>query len=150
MIYDLIENIHIYSALTTDFKKAIEIICTVDLNAAEPGTYHISGSEMYYNVMDSSLVGREDTRWECHDKYIDIQYAVSGCGERIDYAPRADFTDFVIDLERDIAFSGLDPAHTTVDLRAGSFAVFFPQDAHRPNQGCGTYRKVVFKLPSKK
>lgn len=147
MIYDLIENLGTYDEVTPDFKKAMEIIRTVDLNAVEPGTYHVDGSEMYYNVMDSKLVGREDTRWECHDKFIDIQYAVSGCGECIDCAPRSSFTDFVIDPENDIAFSDHDPAHISLDLCAGSFAVFFPQDAHRPNQGCGSYRKVVFKLP---
>ena len=50
MIYDLIENIHIYSALTTDFKKAIEIIDNKAIT-------EFSGNVSLDNIEDVGKIG---------------------------------------------------------------------------------------------
>jgi beta-galactosidase beta subunit len=50
------------------------------------------------------------------------------------------------DGERDICFYG-DSATIMLHVRVGQMAVFFPEDAHAPNIGIGTHRKLCIKIP---
>lgn len=55
--------------------------------------------------------------------------------------PRGEFNS-----EKDIIFYG-DAATTLLTVHPGQMAIFFPEDAHAPNIGLGTHRKIIIKVP---
>ncbi len=87
---------------------------------------------------------------EAHRAYVDLQYYVAG-GEIIDWYPLEALvptTDH--DEEGDFRLFAC-PAHLPLPLlmRAGTFALFFPQDAHVPMVADGvhsSYCMIVFKI----
>lgn len=91
-----------------------------------------------------------EKKLEAHRKFIDIQFVAEG--EEAAYFGNA--SDFPVkvpyDDSRDAEFYGGEPREVCV-LRAGEFAVFFPEDAHRPGCVCGgkpaLVRKIVVKVP---
>ena len=112
------------------------------------GTYEISGPEMRASVQSYETQARELCRFESHVDFIDIQFTISGV-EGIDWSPRSL-------LEKEGAFGNdvqfwRPPAdgYTTLLQSAGRFAVFFPEDAHRPKVQSGQsapVKKVVIKI----
>lgn len=94
---------------------------------------------------------RDARRFESHRRYIDIQVSLTG-GEIIDWAPEGALP-IEVDFQAggDIAFHRA-PAAPAASLRLvpGSFAIFFPGEAHRPlcalESGPDRVRKVVFKV----
>jgi YhcH/YjgK/YiaL family protein len=83
-------------------------------------------------------------KFECHRKYIDVQYIVSG-EETIGWAPieLMSVTE-AYDLEKDICF-GIVPAGkwTPVFLEAGQLAVLYPEDGHAPRLAAGASSPVM-------
>ncbi|RAU97606.1 YhcH/YjgK/YiaL family protein [Paenibacillus sp. YN15] len=118
----------------------------------EVGRYEIDGDKMFALVSVSETEPKQDRKPEAHDRYIDIQYLVSGAGEVIGVARRS--ADSVPSEDylgsRDIAFYTEVKDETDVLLRPGMFAVFFPDDIHRPLCAAGdkadTVKKVVVKI----
>lgn len=91
-------------------------------------------------------------RFEAHRRYIDLQYVAEG-EETAHVAPVSSLsTAEEYDETRDTAFFHDPPSHETITLRAGSFAVFYPEDAHRPGVMAGAapcaVRKIVVKIPA--
>ena len=150
MIFDTIENIESYRGLSPAFGAAVSVLSGTDFTQLRPGAYYPEpgSSGVYYMVQTPALLPRDQTRWECHDRYIDIQYVVSGSAETIGWAPRGELTGWEKGSSGDIYFTDSDAPHLPLTLTPGRFAVFFPQDAHRPCQGAsGSCRKIVFKVP---
>lgn len=150
MILDTLQNIRQYKGLSPAMDQAIEALATLDFAAMEAGDYPLGTEGMHYMVQDVTLKSFADSRWECHNKFIDIQYACSGGPETICYAPRDTVRDWVWDPNGgDIAQSDDPDPGVPMTIPQGSFGIYFPQDAHRPGQGDGSvpYRKVVFKIP---
>ena len=88
-----------------------------------------------------------DCRFEAHRRYIDIQCMVRGV-EQIGVTALSNvaLTD-EYSPERDIAF--YQGVGDFITLRKGSFAIFYPHDAHQPGIAMGvpqTVRKVVIKV----
>lgn len=102
-------------------------------------------------VQEPQLLHIEDTVWECHDRFIDIQFAYSGGPEFICYAPRGQLHGWEYNHDMDVAFSHSICSGLQLKLATGHFSVFFPNDAHRPCIGDANtyYRKIVFKIPIK-
>lgn len=118
----------------------------------EVGRYEIDGEKLFAMVSISETEPKQDRKPEAHDRYIDIQYLVSGAGEVIgvsrrsaDSVPSEDYLG-----SRDIAFFTDVKDETDVLLRPGMFAVFFPDDIHRPLCAVGekgdAVKKVVVKI----
>ena len=148
MIFDTIENIESYRGLSQAFDTAVSALSGTDFTQLQPGTYYLGSSGVYYMVQTPQLQPRDMVRWECHERYIDIQYAVAGGPETIDWAPRGALSAWEKSPSGDIFFTNDDAPHLSLALIPGRFAVFFPQDAHRPCQGNpAPCRKVVFKIP---
>ena len=150
MIFDTIEKIESYRGLSPAFDAAVSVLSGTDFTQLQPGTYYPEpeSAGVYYMVQTPELLPRDKTRWECHDRYIDIQYVVSGSTETIDWAPRGELTGWKKGASGDIYFTDGDIPYLSLALAPGRFAVFFPQDAHRPCQGAsGSSRKIVFKVP---
>lgn len=94
-----------------------------------------------------ALVPRERARLELHRRYIDIHVPLKG-PETIGWASAGCLVHELsaYDEEHDVAFYG-DSAQALLHLRRGQLAVFFPDDAHAPNIGIGSHRKLCVKIP---
>ena len=90
--------------------------------------------QMYHNVQCYETKILEDTRYESHEKWIDIQYIRDG-QERIDVLVTKDGVEIEEhNREADCIFyrgSG-EIKGNQLYLTAGMLAVFYPEDLHRP------------------
>ena len=140
---------HYYDHKET-WDKAFAFLKNTDLAHATLGRVELGGN-MYATVSDYYLTkDRETTLLEAHQKYIDIQYVVSGI-EIMDIAPLKDLTvTKPYNAESDLLF-GTVPGYTELKASPERFLIFFPTDAHRPGMRSGIdsvlVRKVVIKLP---
>ncbi|MBF0170874.1 MAG: YhcH/YjgK/YiaL family protein [Nitrospinae bacterium] len=115
-----------------------------------PGRHELADGA-YVTVADYETAPAEGKRFEAHKRFIDIQLVTVG-EEQIDVAsldgmavaiPYADGAD--------IAFYDDPSRWSTLALGPCLFAVFYPDDAHRPGvalpTGAARVRKVVVKIP---
>lgn len=113
------------------------------------GEYPLGGGN-FVRIQEYETRPENECRWEAHHKYIDLQVLLRG-RERIGWMP----------LERagrggeynpggDVRFfDGAADASAVISMEEGLFALFFPEDAHRPccADGCPSgVRKAVCKL----
>lgn len=102
--------------------------------AIAPGRYEIRGDDLYVLVQNRISKPREERPHpETHRRYVDLQLCRGG-SELIDWYPAVCLREYTAyNEERDVAFfhrpeSGLQ----TLVMTPGTFAVFFPEDAHVP------------------
>lgn len=127
--------------------KAFNFIKTQDLQAIKPGKYPIDGEEVFASVTANATKEYDKTTWESHRKYIDLQFVIDG-GEkigvcRIDKATVTKPYDEAKDL---INYTARGKVYTGGN---GSYFLFFPNDAHRPNittGGNNVEKKLVIKI----
>lgn len=109
---------------------------------------------MYLNVHEYSTKPRSTCRFEGHRNMIDVQYMIQGA-EIIEWADKKKlFPEESYDCEKDIQFfrSPDKACMTQLHLQAGDFAIFFPDDAHRPQISDGIEPhvfKAVVKIDKK-
>lgn len=149
MIFDKTENIALYKGMHSAVDVAIDHILSHDSAAYDSSDPVNLEGGVYYSVADVSLRPREDIRWECHDEYIDLQYIIDGDAETIEYICRGDIEGWEKKTGGDIYFSSDERQGLPLSIAPGAFALFFPNDAHRPAQGRAgeQSRKVVYKIP---
>lgn len=152
MIFDKAENILLYKGMHRALDVAIEHVLShddKDYEASSP--VYLGDSGVYYSSARVPLRGCDEVRWECHDEYIDLQYVIAGDTETIDYAQRGSLAGWEKKPDGDIYFSGDESRGLPLPIKPGYFAVFFPQDAHRPAQGRAGEEsvKIVYKIPCK-
>ena len=119
-----------------------------DLMAVKPGEYEIDGRNVYAIVSEYSSKNREETQFEAHEKYTDIQHLVSG----VEFIELADISNATIktpyDAEKDIAFFN-SRRNKKLQATPSKFFIFFPSDVHRPSikvESNAPVRKVVIKV----
>src|SRR5690348_17105224 len=127
--------------------KAFEFLKTQDLANLKVGRQNIDGDNVYATVQDSPTKDYDSTQWESHRKYIDLQYVIRG-KEKIGRVSPSKLTVTRPYAEaRDLAnYSGDGPLYEAVP---GTFFLFFPSDAHRPNIMSGDKtpdKKIVIKI----
>ena len=92
-------------------------------------------------------------RFESHREHVDLQFTLTGV-ESIDWIPRSTLKqDGEFNLDHDVGF-WLPPSEpvTTLIQFPRRFAVFYPEDAHRPKgrvPGTEKVRKLVIKVSVK-
>ena len=146
MIIDSLRQVHLYAALNPRFPAAFEFLRSASLPLLPEGRYEVEGSDLVAIVVRAEGKTRAGAKLEAHRKYIDIQYVVAG-KEEMGWAPLsgcAAVTD-PYDEEKDILFFGDQPAPWVV-VPPGSFALFFPEDAHAPLVSEGAVHKVIMKV----
>lgn len=94
---------------------------------------------------------RSAGRFESHRRYVDVQVVVAGV-EGMEVADVARLrVDGAYDAERDLLFYADPGRASTLEVRAGELAVFFPEDGHMPSlrlPGAAEFvRKTVIKVP---
>ena len=146
MIVDTLEHLERYVPVHPRFARAVAYIRNTSLAALPPGRQAIDGEEVYVSVDHKPGRGRNGAKLEAHRKYIDLQVTLSG-EEEIGWAPltRCERPEGAFSTERDIIFFS-DTPDTWVKVPPGSFAIFFPSDAHAPLGGHGALRKVIVKV----
>jgi YhcH/YjgK/YiaL family protein len=129
--------------------KAFSFLKSNDLSGLELKRYDIDGDNLYAPVSEYLTKNEEDAKYEAHQKYIDIQYVVSG-KEQIGVAPMSQKKDIIqpYDATKDIEFLTVTNGENRTAL-PDRFFIFFPGDAHRPGLKDGEnspVRKVVVKV----
>jgi YhcH/YjgK/YiaL family protein len=132
--------------MTQAFRKAVDFLRRPDLAVLPDGRVDIDGDRVFALPQRYNTVIQDPPRFECHRRYIDIQYLVQGC-EVMGWAPAGRMqVSEAYDPSADIAF-GTVPAGTAtqVHLRAGQLAVLYPSDGHAPRLASGA-PSPVFKI----
>lgn len=146
MIFDTLDQWARYAAPESRLATAFKFLCETDLNTLPIGRTEIDGDHLYALVQEYSTRPLEEGKWEAHRRYADVQYVQHG-QERMGFANLAVMTADEYLPEKD--FLSLSGEGNFVNVFAGAFVVFFPQDAHMPCLCVKTpqpVRKVVLKL----
>ena len=129
MIFDTLEHWARYAAPESRLALAFKFLRDTDLNALPIGRTEIDGDRLYALVQEYTTRPLEEGKWEAHRRYVDVQYVQHG-QERMGFANLAVMTAGQYQPEKD--FLALSGEGNFVDVFAGAFVVFFPQDAHMP------------------
>jgi YhcH/YjgK/YiaL family protein len=127
--------------------KAFAFLKNEDLTKLGKGKYAIDGDNVFASVTEDATKDLDKTNWESHRKYIDVQYVIQG-EEKIGVMPVANaVVTKEYDEKKDAAnYSGEGKIYAA---RPGTFFIFFPSDAHRPNITTGGNKpdkKIVIKV----
>ena len=147
MIYDKLQNAALYASADTPLGKALKFAANLAPDIPD-GKIEIDGANMYAVLNTYSTSPAENLSFEVHRKHIDLQVLLSGM-EDIDVSQDLDDTRVIqaYSDESDTALHDTPENWSTIVLRPGNFAVFYPDDAHRPGGGDGSsVRKLVVKI----
>ncbi len=145
MIIDTLPESQLLYPLHPTFEQAFTFLRSTDQTTLPTGRINIDGDAIYALVQEYQTKPVDQGKWESHQRYIDIQYIVTG-EELINYQNLSSMKLGNYDSERD--FQSMTGEGQLVELSAGSFMVFFPQDAHMPGLAKNTsslVKKVVVK-----
>ncbi|PGH37832.1 MAG: YhcH/YjgK/YiaL family protein [Candidatus Nephrothrix sp. EaCA] len=147
MIIDSIENAAQYASLHPLFAASFDYIQTANLKKEAEGKREIAKGLLSIisrgpgKTKEASL-----EKFECHNKNIDIQYAIEGT-ETFAWRPRQSCTQpkGEFDHDKDVLFFH-DAPDFYFQLKAGQFVILFPHDVHAPMIGDGEIKKLVLKV----
>lgn len=149
MVCDSIQNAGLYQGLHGRFDKAFSFLRKAyggPLPA--PGKCEIQGEEVYALVQEYETRPAEELLWEAHRAYIDIQFVYSG-SEGIGWADAGTLSpQGPYDAQGDCIL-GQAKDGTLLAMQGGQFAIFFPQDAHKPKcalAGAEKITKIIIKV----
>lgn len=145
---DQIEFANQYHKNKALWDKAFAFLKNTNLDTIRAGKYPIDGDNLYASVTENPTKDFDKTKWEAHKKYIDVQYVIKG-KEKIGVAPFSTATVVTpYDETKDVGFYSSNDGKF-YEAQPGTFFIFFPQDAHRPNikiEGCDVDKKIVLKV----
>jgi YhcH/YjgK/YiaL family protein len=133
MIADKLTNIEKYKSTIPFFNEIVEYINTTQLSSLVPGKHPIVGESVFVLIQEYVTQKETEKKWESHRKFIDIQIVLSG-EEYIGFSPIQSLTlDSEFITEKDYVFYRNDEVQRSmVLLTKDEFAIFFPNDAHKP------------------
>ncbi len=149
MIADLLKHSRCYTNLSPRFAAAFEFL--EKLPADQPdGRCDLDGDNCFALVQSYTTRPLAQAKFEAHRKYIDIQFIQAG-RETMLWSPLAALTQVTEPYAagKDVAFFANPSQWTPINLCAGQFAIFFPEDGHAPGLECGgpvAIRKTVIKI----
>ena len=146
IILDKLQDAENYYDMHPSFEKAFTFLRQDGLAELAAERYEIDGDRLFCMISKGPGRSRDEAKLEAHRKYIDIQYVIAGTDE-MGWKPTADCKsiDTEYDAEKDIEFYNDSPDSWT-EVPAGSFVIFFPQDAHAPLISGGEIHKAVLKI----
>ena len=146
MIIAKLANADRYAALHPRFAAAFEFIRNFDFAAAAAGPAEVDGERLTINVLRTEGRPVERVKFEAHRRYVDIQFLYSGA-EHFAWKLTSECTQPVgeFDAAKDVIKYD-DAPEDWFALPPGSFALFFPEDAHAPLRGEGPINKLVVKV----
>jgi YhcH/YjgK/YiaL family protein len=145
MITDDLKNIEFYLNFNNVIKESLDFIRFNISSSSKEKRYEISDN--IYAIVETSQPKKiSEQKLEIHKKYIDVQYIIDGydvIGWKNLHNCNEVYKDY--DESKDIAFFD-DKADFDIVLNSGSFAIFFPQDAHAPLCGKNAVKKCIVKI----
>ena len=129
--------------------KAFAFLRDSDLTKLAVKRHDIDGDNLYASVSEAMTKNEEDTKFEAHRKYIDIQHVINGA-EQMSITPISDKKEELVpyDPAKDVEFMTVNRTASHV-ATPDRFFIFFPSDIHRPSVKIGEnkiVRKVVVKV----
>lgn len=129
---------------------AFAYLQSTDFSGLKDGIYPISGEDIYAIVESFQVTSPIDAEFECHRRYIDVQFVISGQLQLM-IAERASLAEATAyNVEKDTIFYHRTDQYSALRLQAGQAAVLFPEDAHRmvcyPEKEPVSIRKCVVKV----
>ena len=146
MILDVLENSHRYLAFYKGFAKAFDFLLRPDLKELPVGKYDIDADRVYAIVSKEHGRRKEDALLETHERYIDIQLVLAGVDDMgwkpksLCKKPAGEYN------QKNDEQIFMDEPDAWISTKNGSFAIFFPEDAHMPLISSGQIHKVVVKI----
>ena len=140
MIFDTLNRLGQYRGICAGLDKLIDFALAHDLNALPAGRNEIDGDNAWMNANVAPLVPETDL-YERHMEHLDLQIPLDA-GEIITVRP---VEELEWDFEGETGFTH-GPAGTPLRMVPGTFAVFFPGDAHNcgiSEAGQTSCRKLV-------
>lgn len=133
MILDTLSQWRQYRALSPRFEPAFAFLKQVT-DRTPVGRHEIAGDDVFAFVQQHNTTPVSERVYEAHRKYIDVQFVQRG-REVIYWAPLPILTNVTMpfDAEKDAALFGLLPEGVPFQVRAGQFAILFPEDGHIPS-----------------
>lgn len=148
MISDTLSSAALYSAVHPRFAPGFDFLRQLPAGIAD-GRYELDGDNLFALVQSYTTTPAAERKLEHHRVYADIQYVFGG-EEIIEHAPLPGLPVETAYIEAKDYGLVRDPAErSSVILRPGTWAIFFPQDAHKPGcslRGPSAVRKVVVKV----
>ena len=131
MIYDSCENQTRYYPCHKAFAEAFAFIKEAAEKDLAPGRYELDGTNVFAIVQEYTTAPQGE-EFEAHKAYIDIQYILSGqetmeCAELKNCEVVTPY-----DPQKDVAMLVCTGVSAKMEFESGTFAIFFPQDAHKP------------------
>lgn len=155
MITGDIHHLEAYEKQLPPFiRQCLSAIRDFDFNSVLDGKYELCGCTM--SVESPATEPEEERKLEGHKKFIDIQFEIKGREEWIGVESIFDSPRALESYEdRDLYFfESHREKESKVYFTEGRFAVFFPEDLHRPlcqgRRGKEILRKAVMKVPVEK
>lgn len=132
--------------------EIINLIESTDFTKKDDGIYEPDAKHFYYIISTyNTSTSIEEKPAEAHRKYIDLQYILYG-EEKVGYAdhrnPKKSLKEY--DGKNDVELFTKIENESYFILKNNMYAVFFPEDIHRPgltNKETRSIRKVIFKIP---
>jgi len=146
IIINKLQHAERYYNMHPAFEKAFAFLRQDGLAELPADRHEIDGDRLFCMTSKGPGRSRSEAKLEAHRKYIDIQYVIAGTDE-MGFKPTAacKLTDTSYDADKDIEFFNDQPDSWT-PVPAGSFVIFFPQDAHAPLVSSGEIHKAVLKI----
>ncbi len=148
MIFDHLHNAGIYANLHFGLKTGLSLLTDSAIMSLPDGRHLIDGERLIAMPQRYATRLASVSKWESHRRYIDIQYIVQG-EELMGWANTSLLrVSEAYDPARDVAFH--EGTGSMVQVPAGYFAIFYPEDAHMPclavNDRPSPVRKIVLKV----
>lgn len=142
MILGHFDNVERYRGFNEEIYLSLKYLKNVP-SSVEKGIYPITDlSKLIVSEYETTPVGLG--KFEAHRHVIDIQYPIIG-EERIKWSPLSEMTAISeYDQLSDTTFYTNPSGQNECTIGGGVFAIFFPEDAHRP-QLCGKAGKLKIK-----
>jgi len=140
MIIDKLSNAGIYNFKNLNIKKALEYLINTDFPSIEDGKYHIDADSIISIINTYETKNSSESYLEAHKKYIDVQYVIEGI-EFVGYLPLNGQTVFK-DYDDENDYMLFNENCSYIKFSKGMFAIFFPQDLHKPGINYNSISKV--------
>ncbi len=115
-------------------RQALDFLAQNDFHDFAPGKIDLIPGKLFCLLQEMDSTPFEEARPESHRQFIDIQYLISG-HERMGVSRVESGLHAIVDNrtpQQDIMFWQVEEEETLVTLTPGMFAIFFPEDIHRP------------------
>jgi YhcH/YjgK/YiaL family protein len=149
MIFTSKKDMEHYKGISINMGAAIEYL--LKLNTEDLPSHKTEIDEnMYMMVQQYDTRSWEEGKFEAHDRYIDIQFYLSG----EEFAYVEDRSKLSIsepyDADRDVVkFHDVNVPPIKLHMTPGTAAIFFPEDGHKPNCMIGNKPEPVKKIVMK-